>query len=78
VVCLGSARQFEGGFEAFRESCLAAKIEDQTYESQRRLRAAWRGREVELLWDMQTENLCFARTEVGFLKERRLHHTHKK
>jgi len=78
VVCLGSARQFEGGFEAFRESCLAAKIEDQTYESQRRLRAAWLGREVEVLWDMQTENLCFARTEVGFLKERRLHHTHKK
>jgi 8-amino-7-oxononanoate synthase len=40
--------------------------------------AAWLGREVEVLWDMQTENLCFARTEVGFLKEGRLHHTHKK
>lgn len=74
MVCLGSPRQFKGGFEVFRESCLRAKIEDETYESQRRLRAAWRGREVEVLWDMQTENLFYARTERGFLKERRLNY----
>ena len=75
VVALGSERQFKGGFKAFRESCLGAKIEDVTYESQRRLHAAWRGREVEVLWDMQTENLCYARTERGFLKEQRRRYT---
>jgi hypothetical protein len=72
AICLGSAEQFRGGFEAFRKSCLAAVIEDETYECHRRLRAEWNGREVEVLSDLQTENLVFARTESGFVKERRL------
>jgi len=72
VVCLGSEEQFRGGFAEFRESCLAASVEDETYESQRRIGATWRGREIEVLWDLQTENLIFARTEGGFIKEKRL------
>jgi hypothetical protein len=71
VVCLGSASRF-GDFTAFRETCLDSKIEDEVYESHRRLRAAWNDREVEVLWDMQTENLIFACTERGFVKEKRL------
>ena len=72
VVCMGCEKEFNGGFAAFRESCLAAEIHDEVYESQRHLRCRWNGRLVEALWDMQSEYLYWMRNEAGFVPRQRL------
>ncbi len=71
VICMGSLDRFRNGFSQFRSSCQAATILDSTYESQRHLHLSWEDREVELLWDLQTEYLAYARTEEGFICEKR-------
>ncbi len=68
LVCMGSKAEYPAGFAAFRGSCATVRVEDELYQSQRHLKATWGGREVELLWDMQTGTLLWLRTEKGYLR----------
>ncbi|MHB9024097.1 MAG: hypothetical protein ACYC7E_07965 [Armatimonadota bacterium] len=68
LTCLGTAAEWGGDFARFRQSCRAAEISDTVYQSQRRIRCAWNGREIELLWDMQSEELFFVKID-GTLTE---------
>lgn len=68
AVALGSEREF-GSFSNFSSSFDNASIEDIIYQSSRRLKVHWNGRSVDLLWDLQTEDLLFARNSRGYLNE---------
>lgn len=67
LCCLGSATEW-GDFTNFRRSCQGATLTDTTYQSQRRMHARWEEYEVEMLWDMQTEERILAKVHGKLLE----------
>jgi hypothetical protein len=68
VFCIGSEREW-GDFARFREACRQVELSDTCYESQRRIVCRWRDREVDILWDLQSEELIRATRNGEFIGE---------
>ena len=57
-------------------SVARGQVEDTLYESHRHLRVRGLGREVDVLWDMQTEDLVYAKRDGKFPREMRCGQEH--
>jgi hypothetical protein len=66
ICCLGSTSEW-GDFTHFRRSCQEATLTDTIYQSQRRMHCRWGEHEVEMLWDMQTEERILAKVHGKLL-----------
>ncbi|MCC6581800.1 MAG: hypothetical protein IT440_15315, partial [Phycisphaeraceae bacterium] len=66
--CIGSAREW-GNFAAFRQSCREIVIEDSLYQCLRRIRCLWGRHGVDMLYDVQCDDMVWAKINGTFLED---------
>ena len=67
VFCIGSTDEWDD-FAAFRASCRTVELSDSIYQSHRRIECRWQEHQVGVLYDMQSEELIWAKADGQFLR----------